>query len=83
MRPLGLVELEGAGQRFQNALGDPAQVPALKPRVVGDADSGEDGDFLPTQPWNAPGAVGRQAYFVWRELGPPGVRNSRISVWPR
>ena len=54
MRPLGLVELQGAGQRFQHALGDPAQVPALESGVVGDADAGEDRDLLAAQPRNAP-----------------------------
>ena len=57
MRSLSLVELEGAGQRSQNAFGNPTEVPALEPGVVGDADSGEDRDFLPAQPRNTPGAV--------------------------
>ncbi len=57
VRSLGLVELKGAGQRFQNAFGNPAQVPALEPRVVGDADSGEDRDLLPAQARHAAGAV--------------------------
>ena len=72
MRPLGVVELQGAGQRFQNAFGDPAQVPALEPGVVGNADAGEDRDLLPAQPRHTPGAVGRQTDLVRRQLGPPG-----------
>ena len=72
MRPLGVVELQGAGQRFQNAFGNPAEVPALEPGVVGDADSGEDRDLLPAQARNTPGAVGRQTNLVGRELGSPG-----------
>ena len=72
MRTLGVVELQGASERFQNAFGDPAEVPSLEPGVVGNADAGEDRDFLPAQPRHTPGAVGRQTDFVWRELGPPG-----------
>ena len=57
MRPFGVIELKGAGQSFQNAFGHPAEVPALKPGVVGDAYSGEDRDLLPAQPGHTPGAV--------------------------
>ena len=61
MRPLGLVELKGTGQRLQHAFGDAAQVPALQAGVVVNADAGEDRDLLAAEPGNAPRAVGRSA----------------------
>ena len=73
MRTLGLVELKRAGQRLEHALGDAAQVPALEPGVVVDADSGEQRDFLPAKPGNAPVvAVDGQTHLVRRDLGSPG-----------
>src|SRR5215208_3745295 len=91
MRPLGVVELQGPGQRFQNAFGDPAQVPALEPGVVGDAYSGEDRDLLPAQPGDTSGAVGRQADIVRHQLRAPrgqalsdlGLGVHQISLAPR
>jgi hypothetical protein len=38
--PLGVVELERPGERFQDALRDPVDVAALEAGVVGDADTG-------------------------------------------
>jgi len=46
VRALRLVELEGAGQSLQDTVGDPAGVPAFEPRVVLDADPGQQGDLL-------------------------------------
>lgn len=48
VRALRLIELEGAGERFEDA-GDAAHVSALDPGVVGDADARQDGDFLAAQ----------------------------------
>jgi hypothetical protein len=41
VRTLRLVELQGTGQRLQNAFGNPAHVPALEAGVVVDADPGK------------------------------------------
>ena len=79
MRSLRLVELQRARKRFQNAFGNPAEVPALESGVVGDADAGEDRDLLPAQARNTPGTEGRQTNLVGRELRLE-VRNSRISL---
>jgi hypothetical protein len=35
-------------------------VPALQPGVIRNAGPGEDRDFVPAEPWDAPGAVDRQ-----------------------
>ena len=39
-------ELERPGERLEHALGDAIHVATLKTGVVGDADTGQDGDFL-------------------------------------
>ncbi len=72
MRSLRLVELQRARKLFQNAFGNPAEVPPFEPRVVGDADSGEDRDLLPAQSRNAPGTVRRQTNLIGGELASPG-----------
>ena len=40
--PLGVVEVEGSGQRLQDALGDPSQAAAFESGVVLDADTGQE-----------------------------------------
>ena len=73
MRTLGLIELKRPGKRFQDALADPVQGPALEAYVVVDADPGEEGHFLPAEPGDAPfAAKGRQACPFRRDPGPPG-----------
>ena len=80
MRPFGVVELERAGERFEHAFGDAAQVAALEPGVVGDADAGEHGDLLAAQSGNAPRAVGGEPTWSGVIFARRDVRNSRISV---
>jgi hypothetical protein len=46
MGMLGLVELECAAYRLQDVVGDAARLAALEPRVVLDADTGEERDLL-------------------------------------
>jgi hypothetical protein len=78
---LGLVEPERASERFQYAVGDTAGVTTLETGVVVDADPGEQRDFLPAQPDNAPvAAVGGQSRVLGVILARREVRKSRISV---
>jgi hypothetical protein len=71
---LGLVELERAGECIQHGLGDPAEVSPLQAGVVVDAHPGQQRDFFPAEPWNAPvAAVGGQACLLRRDPGSPGV----------
>jgi hypothetical protein len=72
VRALGLVELKRAGERFQDQLGDAADVAALQALVVLDANAGQRGDLLAAQPGHAPRAVARQAGLLGRDLRPPG-----------
>ena len=72
MGALCLVELQGAGERFEHAVGDAVHVPALDPGVVGDADAGQDGDLLAAQPGDAAAAVGGQARLLGGDLRPAG-----------
>jgi hypothetical protein len=72
MRTLRLIKLKGTSQRLYDALGNPAHVPALKARVVVDADSGQQCDFLPTETWNAAVvAVDGQTDLIRRDSGSP------------
>ena len=72
MRPLGLVELQRAGERLENALRDAACVAALEAGVVVDADPGEERDLLAAQAGNAPVATVRaQARLLRCDLRPP------------
>ena len=82
MRALGLVELQRTHERLQHGLRDAAQVAALEPRVVVDADAGEERDLLTPEARHTPVPCRRSA-------GPPArgvilarleVRNSRISL---
>ena len=43
--PLGLIELQGAAERLEHALGHPGEIAALELRVVLDADSSQVGDL--------------------------------------
>ena len=49
MRPFGLVELECAGECFEDQLGDAAEVAPLEALVIVGADAGERGDLLAPQ----------------------------------
>jgi hypothetical protein len=69
---LGLVELERASERLENALRNAARVASLEPRVVVDADPGEERDFLSAEARNATViAVPAQARLLRRDLGAP------------
>ena len=73
MRLLGLVQLQGPGQRVQYALRDSAQVAAFEPGVVVDAHPGEERDLLAAEPGDPPvTSVRGQAGLVGLDLGPPG-----------
>ena len=73
MGAFGLVELQGSGDGFEDAVGDTGEVPALEPRVVVDADPGQDGDLFASQAGYAPvGAVGRQPDVLGGEAGTTG-----------
>src|SRR6266540_804975 len=70
---LGLVELERARKRLENAFGDSVRVAALETRVVVDADAGEERHFLPTEARNTPIITVRaQARLPRRDLRSPG-----------
>ena len=65
MGALGVVELQGADERLEHAVRDALRVAALEPRVVLDADAGEQRDLLAAQPRDAPvTAVRRQARLL-------------------
>jgi len=80
VRAFGLVELQGAGERFQHAVGDAVEVAALDPGVVGDADAGQDGDFLAAQAGDPAAAVGGQPGLLGVILARRVVKNSWISL---
>lgn len=78
MLTLGVVKLKRPGERVQDALGNPAEVPTLKAAVVVNADPGKHGDFLPAEPGHAPvRAVGGQAGHAGPDLLWPGTGESR------
>src|SRR5207244_9422903 len=55
-------------ERTQNGFGDSARVAALEPRVVVDADPGEERDFLAAESGNAPVVtVGAEARLLRRD----------------
>ena len=69
----GFVELQGAGDGFEDAVGDAGEVPAFEPGVVVDADPGEHGDLFAAQAGHAPvGAVGREPDILRGEAGAAG-----------
>jgi hypothetical protein len=73
VRALGVVELQGSGQGFEHSLRDPSQAAALQPRVVLDADAGEEGDLFPAEASDAAAAAELgQAHLVRRESGAAG-----------
>ena len=53
VRRLGLVELQGAGERVEHAVGDAGQIAPLESRVVVDADAGEQRHLFSAEPRNA------------------------------
>jgi hypothetical protein len=73
VRPLGLVQLEGAGERFEDALRDAVEDSSLEADVVIDAHPGEQRDLLSTKAENATlVAVGGQAGLIRGDPRAPG-----------
>jgi hypothetical protein len=72
VRALGLVQLQGAGERAEHTVGHAAGVAALEPGVVVDADPGQQRHLLAAQPGDAPvPAVGGQPRLIRGDPGPP------------
>ena len=70
---LGLIEVQGAGDPFQHAVGGPVRPAAFQPGVVVDADPGQDRDLFPAQPGHPPvAAVGGQPGLLRGDPGPAG-----------
>jgi hypothetical protein len=69
-----LVELERSRERVEDAIGDTGGIAALEPRVVVDADPGEERDLFATEAGDAtqPGAEGAQTRLLRRDPGRPG-----------
>ncbi len=72
MGALGIVELERAGQPFQDELGDAAGVSAFQALVVLDADAGQRGDLLAAQAGHPTLAVAGQAGLLGGDPRPAG-----------
>src|SRR5437764_10239199 len=72
MRAFGFVEAEGAGERFEHAVGDAVHVAALDAGVVGGADAGQDGDLLAAQTGDASGPVGGKPRLLGGDPRPAG-----------
>ena len=68
----GLVEVQGAGDGVENAVGDAGEVAALQTGVVVGADAGEHRHFFAAQAGNASPAVGGQARLLGGDPGPSG-----------
>src|SRR5215218_3091256 len=71
MGALGVVQLEGAGERLQRQIGDAAEVAALQALVVIDADASERCDLFTAQAGHARLAVGRQTCLLGRDPRSP------------
>ena len=72
MRPFGLVELQGSGQRLEDAGGGAGDLAALEPGVVLHAQPGEGGDLAAPQSGDPAGAGGREADLVGGDAGAAG-----------
>ena len=74
MGSLGIVELQGAGERLEHTLGRAGQVPALDPDVVVDRDTGQQRHLFPPQPLHpAVAAVHGQAGLLRGQACTPGA----------
>jgi hypothetical protein len=67
-RAFGVVELQRAGQRVQNAVGHSAEVSAFEAGVVLDADAGERGDLATAEAFDPAGAVRGYARLLRADL---------------
>ena len=72
MGVFGFIEVQGAGDGVEHAVGDPGQVAAFELRVVVGADSGQDGDFFAAQTGDPATAIGGQSDLLWGDSGAPG-----------
>ena len=74
----GLVELQGAGDAFEDVVGHAVGVAAFEPRVVLDADPGEHRHFLAAQALDPPvRAVDGKPGLFGGDLGAAGGRGTR------
>jgi hypothetical protein len=72
VRPLDLVELEGAGDPLEHIFGDAPDLAAFELRVVLDADVGEERHLLASQPGDpSPATVGVEPGPLGSDPGPP------------
>jgi hypothetical protein len=76
----GVVELEPPGERFEHAVGDAADVPALQALVIVDADAGQRCDLFTAKARDTPLAVGRQTRLLRCDLRSPGGQELRDVV---
>ena len=73
MGALGLVQVQGAGDAFQHAVGRAGRPAAFQPGVVVDADPGQERDLFPAQPGHpAVAAVGGQPGLLGGDPGAAG-----------
>src|SRR6476646_182552 len=72
MGVFSLVELQGAGDGVEHAVGDTGQVPAFELGVVVGADAGEDGDFFAAQSRDTAAAIGGQPDLLRGDPGASG-----------
>ena len=87
---LGFVQLQGAGDGVEHAVGDSGQVAPLQLGVVVGTDSGEYGYFFATQSWHTAAAMGGQTDLLRGNSGASGgqelpnlalaVHNSQATV---
>ena len=68
----GFVELQGAGDGVEHAVGDSGQVAAFQLGVVVGADSGEHGDFFAAQSRDTAAAIGGQPDLLRGDPGASG-----------
>ena len=69
------VEEQRPGQRVDDRLARGDRATLLQPRVPGDANAGEQGDFLPTQPRRVASPWWRvEPDVVWLQAGPAGLQ---------
>lgn len=67
----GLVQLQRRGESIEDALREPAQVAALQPGLVVDADARQQRHLITTEPGHpAVAAIGGQPGLVRSDLGP-------------
>jgi hypothetical protein len=77
---LGRRRAEAREPGAEDAVGGASEVAAFEAGVVRNADTGEDGDFLPSQARDAAGVVIGQADVGGLEPGPPGGQELAVSL---